>query len=121
MHLIDRIFRRDFVIDNIGRVTHVVGVDNVKLALRNRFSVYPGLIPYRPQYGTLLKKYSGEPLTRELENQLEKEVRQSIERDSRVKLVRQTRITSTQDGLIQIEVEIVIVGNDSNINFQVVI
>ena len=120
MAILDRIFRRDFRLKN-GKVQQLTGKTNVRDALKNRFSVFPGSIPFRPNYGTNLKRFSNEPMTKELEHQIVKEVREQVERDPRVNIVRKITINTTQEGLLEIDVEVVLVSEDENINFRVIV
>ena len=120
MAILDQIFRRDFRLSG-GRALQLTGKANVKDALKNRFAVFPRSIPFRPDYGTNLKRYSNEPITKELEHQIVKEVREQVERDPRVRIARKITLNTSQEGLIEIDVEVVLVGDQENINFQVVI
>ena len=118
--LLDQVFRRDFRLSS-GRVSELTGGENVKDAIKNRFAVFSGAIPFRPQYGTNLKKYSNEPITKELENLIVQEVRLQVERDPRIQLVRKITIDTNTDGLVQVEFEAVLVGENEDINVKVVI
>ena len=120
MAILDGIFRQDFRLSR-GNASLLRGADNVRSALQNRFAVFPLSVPYRPVYGSSLKRYSNEPLTLELENQIVKEIRTQVERDPRVKSVRKISITSTAEGELRAEVEIVLLGNADNFQFEVVI
>ena len=120
MAILDQIFRRDFRIGPAG-VNEITGKANVRSALRNRFSVFPASVPFRPIYGSALKRFHNEPMTRELENQIVKEVREQIQRDRRVKNVRKITINSSQDGTLKVDVEVILLGEIENLNFDVVI
>lgn len=120
MAILDQVFRRDFRL-NGGKVQELTGAENVKEALKNRFSVFTGSIPFRGTYGTNLKKYSNEPMTKELEYQIIKEVREQAESDPRIQIVRKITIDTNQEGLLLLEIEAVLVGESEDINVKVVI
>ena len=120
MSIIDDIFREDFRLSQ-GVPRTIRRRENVKNALENRFAVSKGSIPFRPSYGANLKRYSNEPVTKELENTLIKEVEEQILRDPRVKNIRKIIFSSNQEGLVQINIEINLVGERDNFQFRVVI
>lgn len=117
---IDRIFRIDRRINQDGVYT-ISRSENVKDALKNRFSVFPRTVPFRPDYGVNLKRFQDEPLTSDLESRIIKEVRVQILRDPRVKAIRAMNIRKEDTGEIEIEAEVILVGEDDQINFRVLI
>jgi len=119
MAILDQIFRRDFRLKD-GKVFHVTGRNNVREALEHRFSVSQKSIPFRPNYGVNLKRFSNEPMTRELEHQIVKEVREQVEKDPRVRIVRKITINIFQNGLLQCEIEAILVSENENLNFKVI-
>ena len=118
--IIDRIFKQDFRLSN-GRARLITREANVLSAIEHRFSVFARSVPFRPIYGASLKRYSNEPMTKELEHRVVKEVRDQLARERRVKTVRKISIDSLNSGELKISVEVVLLGQRDNLIFQVVI
>lgn len=116
----DRIFKQDFRLSR-GKASLISREQNVLSAVEHRFAVFPRSVPFRPAYGGNLKRYSNEPLTKELEHKIVKEVRSQMERERRVKTVRKISIDSQDSGELRISVELVILGQRDTQRFQVVI
>ena len=115
----DFTYFRDFRVSRDGKVNSITSRENVRSALENRFSVSRGQIPFIPLYGTLLKNYQNEVLDRELEARLLSEVTEQFNRDPRVQRLRSVTLKSQSDGLIVLEVEIIIVGANTPVNVRV--
>ena len=120
MALLDKIFKEDFRLSR-GQASLIKREANVLSAVENRFAVFPRTIPFRPVYGGSLKRYSNEPLTKELENKLVKEIRDQLASERRVKVVRKISIDSQQSGELKISVEAVLIGQRDNLQFDIVI
>lgn len=118
--ILNRIFKQDFRL-NRGRASIIHREDNVLSAIEHRFAVFARSIPFRPVYGGNLKRYSNEPLTKELEHKLVLEIRTQLERERRIKTVRRISIDSKDNGEIVISVEVVLLGSRDNLQFQTVI
>ena len=118
--LVDEIFRQDFRL--VRGVPEVIrGSGNVRDALSNRFSVFPRSVPFRPDYGVNLKRYSNETITKELEHAITQEVEEQILKDPRVKNVRKIEFSFDGQGLLQITVEVVLQGNSPGFQFRVIL
>ena len=117
---LDRIFKQDFRLAS-GRANLITRTENVRSALENRFSTFLLAIPFRPAYGSILKRYSNNPLTPELEHKIVKEIRNQISREKRIKTIRKININSDDSGTLKIEVEAILVGNKENLEFNIVI
>ena len=120
MAILDRVFKQDFRLSR-GKANLISQEDNVLSAIEHRFSVFAKSIPFRPAYGGNLKRYSNEPMTKELQNKLVKEVNTQISRERRIKAVRKISIDTRDNGEIVINVEIVMLGRTDSQQFQVVI
>ena len=120
MAILDRIFKQDFRLSH-GRATLINRFENVRSAIEHRFSVYPLSIPFRPAYGAQLKRYSNEPLTIELEQQIIKEIRNQMTREKRIKTIRKITVNSTDEGSLKIEVDVILLGTQEALQFNIVI
>ena len=120
MAILDRIFKQDFRLSK-GTANLISQSDNVLSAIEHRFSVFAKSIPFRPAYGGNLKRYSNEPMTKELQNKIVKEVQNQIGREKRVKAVRKISIDNKDSGEIVVNVEVIMLGNTDSQQFQVVI
>lgn len=118
--ILNRIFKQDFRLTR-GRASLLNREDNVLSAIENRFGVFSRSIPFRPAYGGNLKRYSNEPLTKELEHKLVSEIRTQLERERRIKTVRKITIDSRDNGEVVISVEAVLIGSKDSLQFQTVI
>ena len=118
--ILNRIFKEDFRLSR-GTARLIQREENVLSAIEHRFSVFLRSIPFRPVYGTNLKRYSNEPVTKELEHRIVKEIREQMDRERRVKTVRRIRIDSQDNGEIKISVEVVLLGQRDAREFQIVI
>ena len=120
MALLDQIFKQDFRLSR-GQARLISRDENIQSALENRFAVFPRSIPFRSRYGGNLKRYSNEPMTKELEHQIVKEIREQMTRERRVKTVRRITIDSQDNGELIIKVEVVLLGQKDALEFQTVI
>ena len=120
MAILDRIFKQDFRLSR-GTARLISRNDNVLSALENRFATTPRSIPFRPVYGSSLKRYSNEPITKELENKIIEEIKTQLRRERRVRLIRQISIDSTNDGNMRINVQCILLGQKDTSQFEVVI
>ena len=108
--IIDRVFREDVRLDSSGQPVFLRQVENVKSAIENRLGTWKGRVLHHPQYGGILKKYTGALINADLLNAIEKEVRTQILRDPRVESVSNFSLEYNQEGRILIKVSIELVS-----------
>ena len=119
MSILDRILRLDLRIDNNG-AKFVSRSENVKDALTNRLATYRRSVPWRPNYGSVLKKYINEPINSDLRQQITKEIETVVGAEPRIKNLR--KVTYENDGAkLNIFIECDIVGEEDLRKFKVVL
>ena len=112
-------FLSDYRVSRTGSVNVLQGSDNVRSAIENRLSVSRGSIPFRPEYGILLKQYQNEPLTRELKDRIIEDLTAQIRRDDRVRLVKSIDVRSETDGTLFIYMDLVLTGSNTILGVEV--
>lgn len=117
---LDFVYKRDFRPSQNGAVEELTGGPNVKSALQNRLSTFPGSIPFRPAYGVNLKNYQNMPLSAKNRDKLIQDVQEQILRDPRVKSIRKVEARTTDEGLVYISVNLLLRGTNEPQNVEVV-
>lgn len=117
---IDNIFKRDFRVMQDGRIQELTGRQNMKSSIENRFSVLRRSVPFRPNYGANLSRYQNEPMTSDLIQEILKEVRSQVLRDSRVAQIRAINLRTETEGIIEVDVEILLIGSRENLALRLV-
>lgn len=115
----DFIYRRDIRPNLTGRVRELTGAENVKSALENRLSTSLRSIPFLPQYGVNLKDFLNMPMTADNRTRIIDEVQQQILRDRRVKEIRKIDARTTEEGLVLIQADVVLIGTNVNLSVEV--
>ena len=111
--IVDFVFRNDFRVSGDGTVNQISRAENVKSALLNRLSVFTGSIPFRPSYGSDLKRFVSEPSTKELNHRVSKLVTDQLNRETRIKRVDSVNIERKTDGTFIISADIILVDESS--------
>lgn len=117
---LDFVYKRDFRPNLRGQVEELTGGSNVRSALQNRLSTFPGSIPFRPTYGVNLKLYQNMPLSAKNRDKIVQDVQEQVLRDPRVKSIRKVEVRTTDEGLVFISVNLILQGMNEAQNVEVV-
>ena len=115
----DFVYRKDLRPQRRGAINAIFGGENVRSALENRLSTSFRSIPFLPNYGVNLKEYQNSVMTEDNRTRIRNEVQTQILRDPRVKAIRSITVNHRSNGLLFIQVSIVLIGTDEVVDLGV--